>query len=215
MNIDIPERQQTSMRRSTSRVQVFIEVPAGINPYMRSEMWAKRVFILTIILTIMSCIYTITSIIFAAMYSARHPFIWFVNLACASVLLITSGLGIASVAKKIQRNVQFKLAIGYAVGLCLFLSAQLVLGLVAPPSYCIQRKPKPGTETEDPINLDVCTMTVEAIVVYTTICISVLLFSIILFGTFVRLRIMRQEDAIMQGIPPTPTGTSVPERSIL
>lgn len=205
------QHHASSIRRSTSRVQLVVEITPGNSPYARSQKWGKRLMLMSIILLFLSTGYGIMTIILTIMYIAAHWLIWFVNLICSFLLLWTSFVGIASTSQRVKRSTQFKLSIVFAIGLCLFLSAQLFMGLTASRGSCLRKRPKQNTETNDPpeMLLDICTMIVEAIVIYTTIIISILYFSILWFSIFVRIRIMRQEDAIVSGLlPPLPTPTN-------
>jgi uncharacterized protein (DUF983 family) len=215
-NLPLETQAGTSRRATNSRLEMYIEMPTN-NPYMRSEMWRKRSLVLNSILCFIAVGYTIMIVTLASMYSSIHQLIWILNLVCASLVLITSGTGVACCVPKVSRIAQFRLSIAFAVGLFIFLSIQLFLGLATPRSDCLMPGNKGSTKvTDEPTILDVCTMTVEAIVVYTTIGVSALYFSALWFSTFVRLRIMKQEDAIVAGVPPpvpTPTGT-LPEIAI-
>jgi hypothetical protein len=210
MNELIEPETNVSRRRTNSRLEVYIEVPTGTAVYARSNQWRKRVLVLAIITAVLSVAYTIMTVALTIVYGQAHTILWIFNIFSSVVALVTSGLGIAGSLAVVKRALQFKLSVAFCIGLFIFLSMQLCIGLAAPRIDCLYKNKKSSvTDDDDPI-LDVCTMAIEAIIVYTTIGVSIVLFTALWFSVFVRLRIMKQEDKLTEVVRPTiPTPTTM------
>ncbi|KAL0487511.1 ADRA2B [Acrasis kona] len=163
------------------------------NPYIRSELWRTRIKLIASVLFVFSLCYVVATTTLTVFYVRDHPLIWIVNVLCSLIVSTSSLAGICSALRKFSRKTQFKLSIVFAIGLVIFLSAQFFLAIAIPRFDCLLM---PGYTTPTPSKPDECKFSFEAVLVYVTSAVCLVVFCLIWFCIFVRLRIMRLEDRI-------------------